>query len=246
MSKKVVMVTTILFIGFFASLYFFWPQKPENPEERLASGQYVQYVTHVDIPKIRLDTGVVSLWDYAALSGRPVYMVQLDGKDRQEVVMGNRIYAMGNDGVYQEVFRYDEGLGVDGEKVLLYYGNLTTHYYGGERLQVALPFDGPVAQIALRYVSGGMIRCTTDQEWNLKLLRNLQALQQYGIGEAGVRREMVQHFIAFHYNNDNPALTRRIFDRFYTAVDREVVWQDMESIISQLDKKITSALAERH
>lgn len=255
MPKKVVIITATLFAAFFILLYFFGP-KPRPPyplpERSIAlppvtSGLFPK-VTDTN-PLLELNGNEIRLKDFLAGRDSSHSFVNMDADEIPELVAGNYLFATGENGRYRLIFRYEGAMYVQYNQVFLYFNDLVGAYRSCYRCAVErLPNDESIAEIRMVYDSGKVVFPGQDKHRTIAILENLQYLFNAGIpplneegNDDGTRKELLRHFIAFHFNGRNRELTRTLFEKLYAEKDKEQVGRDLEEMISILEKRITSA-----
>ncbi|WP_157986406.1 DnaJ domain-containing protein [Chitinophaga alhagiae] len=257
--KKAMWVTAAVLLAFFTLLYFFGPKpKPYFPEEvpetqvelpPIASGLFPQ-VADPNPMLVIPGQGEQRLKDFLAGGDTTHTFLHMDNDEVPELVAGSYLFAE-KAGRYHLVFHYDGAMYVQHNRLYLYFNDLVGTYRSCYGCSVKnLPNDEPIAEIRLIYDGGRVIFPGPDKYRSIAILENLRYLFDRGVPppdasgqDDGTRKELLRHFIAFHFNQRNGRLTRDLFEKLYDANDKDTVWADLAGMIDLLQKRITSAAA---
>lgn len=254
--KKAMAITGAVFVLFFVLLYLFGPV-PRNPAAKPETATALPPITSGLIPKVADPDPVLilpgreeqRLASFLAGGDTTHSFLNMDGDDIPELVAGNYLFAPGADGKYRLVFHYGGAMYVQHNRLFLYFNDLVGEYRSCLRCGVKqLPNDESIAEIRMVYDSGRVIFPETDKYRSIAILENLRYLFRSGIpapdalgNDDGTRKELLRHFIAYHFNQRDMALTARLFQTLYAEPDKDAVWRDLEEMIVVLGNRIISA-----
>lgn len=257
--KKAMWLTAAALLAFFTLLYFFGPEpQPRLPEDvqetqvelpSIASGLFPQVA---DPNPVLVIPGQEKqrLRNFLAGGDTAHTFLHMDNDEVPELVAGGYLFAE-KEGGYHLIFHYNGAMYVQHNRLYLYFNDLVGEYRSCYGCAVrTLPNDEPIAEIRLVYEGGQVIFPEPDKQRSIAILENLRHLFERGIPpldasgrDDGTRKELLRHFIAFHFNQRDGQLTRNLFERLYNADDKDTVWADLAGMIELLQKRITSAAA---
>lgn len=243
---------------FFVLLYFFGPapKDPNAPDENAVTPPPVissLFPKATDEDPFVLLPGQERQRLGAILAGSDTThrFVNMDADDIPELVAGGYLFATTDGETYRLVFHYDGAMYVQQNLLYLYFNDLLGAYRSCYRCAVAgLPNDESIAEIRMVYDSGRVVFPEHDKYRSIAILENLQHLFKKGIPptdsrghDDGTRKELLRHFIAYHFNQRDPAVTKALFEQLYTGTDKETIRRDLAGMVDVLEKRITSAAA---
>jgi hypothetical protein len=257
--KKAMIITAVVFILFYVLLYFFGPEPRVHqgpPSDRAA--ELPPSITAGLAPQVKDADPVLMLPGQPAQRLRSFLgevgdtahaFLNMDADDVPELVAGNYLFAAGNDGRYRLVFHYNGAMYVQHQRLYLYFNDLLGEYHSCYRCAVnQLPNDESIAEIRMVYDSGRVVFPGEDKHRSIAILENLRYLFKKGIPaldadgrDDGTRKELLRHFIAYHFNQRDMGMTARLFQQLYNEADKDAVWRDLQEMIGVLQKRITSA-----